>query len=143
MSTCIFCKIINRKADAIIVYEDNNIIAFMDNNPFNLGHTLVVPKKHYKYFMDMSEKEAGILFTIVNRIAKAIFLSIKADGMNIGQSNGKSASQQIFHVHIHIIPRFNNDANHNLFPSRKILNNIDLKKTGNSIIETLSKSNIK
>lgn len=143
MSTCIFCKIINREADAIIIYEDNNIIAFMDNNPFNLGHTLVIPKKHYKYFMDMPEKEAGELFIIVNRISKAVYLSIKADGMNIGQSNGKSASQQIFHVHIHIIPRFSNDSKHNLFPSRKKLNNNDIQITGNSIIETLNKLNIK
>jgi len=142
MSTCIFCKIIEGKSDAVIIYEDNNIIAFMDNNPFNLGHTLVIPKKHYKFFMDMSEKEAGKLFKIVNRIAKAIFLSVKADGMNIGQSNGKSASQQIFHVHIHVIPRFNNDANNNLFPSRKKPSNRVLQKTGNSIIEKLNKSNI-
>lgn len=143
MNECEFCNIINGKTDAVIVYENSDIIAFMDNNPFNLGHTLVVPKKHYKFFMDMPEEEAGKLFKIVNRIAKAIFFSIKADGMNIGQSNGKSASQQIFHVHIHIIPRFRNDAKHNLFPSRKKPNGDDLQKTGNNIINELNKLNIK
>ena len=143
MIKCKFCEIIDSKANAVIIYNNNNIISFLDNNPFNIGHTLVVPKKHYKFFMDMPEKEAGDLFIIVNRITKAIFLSVKSDGINIGQSNGISASQQIFHVHIHIIPRFKNDTENDLFPIRKKINEKDLQKTGDNIIKVLNKFKIK
>jgi histidine triad (HIT) family protein len=125
LNECVFCEIVKRKEKSTIIYEDKDILSFMDKAPFNSGHVLVIPKKHYKYIFDMNEKETGILFRAVNRISKAVFNAIKADGLNIGQSNGEAASQQIFHVHVHIIPRFIGDSKNNMFPERK---NITIRK---------------
>ncbi len=134
---CIFCKIVEGKEDKVLLYEDNYTLAFLDKKPFNLGHTLVIPKKHYKYITNMGDKEICNLFRTVNRLARAVFTATKADGLNIGQSNGLAASQQIFHVHVHIIPRFIGDSN-GVFPNRKQINLIELKKSSRDILEELN-----
>jgi histidine triad (HIT) family protein len=137
---CKFCKIIEKKEKAVILFENNKIIAILDNKPFNRGHTLILPKTHYKFITDMPDREVGYIFKNVNRIAKAIFSSVKADGLNIGQNNGEIASQTIFHVHIHIIPRFKKDAINNKFPTRKSFTIKELKETGKCIQEVLNAS---
>jgi len=86
----------------------------------------------------MPDEEVGNIFKNVNRLAKAIVSSVKADGLNIGQSNGKIASQTIFHVHIHIIPRFKNDVESNKFPARKKFIIDELKKLGAHIQKILN-----
>jgi histidine triad (HIT) family protein len=116
---CVFCQIISQEAPAVQVYEDDEIIAFMDKAPFNLGHTLVLPKRHYAFLTDMSNSEVGRLFTAVSRVAKAISQATGADGLNIAQSNGEAASQDILHVHVHIVPRFRGDSDDGFFPPRK------------------------
>lgn len=101
---CIFCQIISRKAPASIVYEDKQVAAFLSNRPVNLGHTLVVPKKHYANVYEISEEEAAYLFKVTKRVAQAVKDAIGNEAIRIVQNNGKDAGQVIFHLHIHIIP---------------------------------------
>ena len=85
----------------------------MDRYPFTLGHTLVIPKKHFEDILQMSDAEVGRLYCIVSLIAKTISKTLKAEGLNIGQNNGSAANQIVPHVHVHIIPRFTNQQNMN------------------------------
>ena len=107
---CIFCNIIERHAPADIVYQDQHSIAFLDIYPLNPGHTLVVSKKHYATLDEMPPEEVGLLFATVAKVMKGVKEAVGADGINIGQSNGKAASQEVFHVHVHIIPRFSQES---------------------------------
>ena len=106
--TCIFCDILAGKRDGHIVYEDKNHIAFLDKYPIDDGHTLVIPKKHYERITDMDSNDVGEIFSIVPKIAKAVLSGAGADAFSLAQNNGKAAKQIIPHVHIHIIPRYNN-----------------------------------
>ena len=104
---CIFCDILDGKRDAHIIYEDEEHIAFLDKYPIDDGHTLVIPKKHYERITDMAYEDVGKLFSLVPKIAKAVLLGSGADAFSLAQNNGKAAKQIIPHVHVHIIPRYN------------------------------------
>jgi len=105
---CIFCDILAGKREAHIVYEDEHHIAFLDKYPIDDGHTLVIPKKHYERITDMDSNDVGTLFSLIPKIAKAVLLGASADAFSLAQNNGKAAKQIIPHVHVHIIPRYNN-----------------------------------
>ena len=104
---CIFCDIINNKLASHLIYEDEYHIAFLDKYPVDIGHSLVVPRKHYEKIIDMKEYEVGDLFSKIPKIAKAILNTTSANAFSLGQNNGKAAKQVIPHVHVHIIPRYN------------------------------------
>jgi histidine triad (HIT) family protein len=104
MSECVFCQIIQKQISSSIIYDDEQIAAFLSNHPVNVGHTLVVPKKHYENIFDITEKEAAYLFTIVKRMAQAVKDATGAEGIRIVQNNGEAAGQVVFHLHVHIIP---------------------------------------
>ena len=104
---CIFCDILDGKREGHIVYEDENHIAFLDKYPIDDGHTLVIPKKHYGRITDMDSKDVGNIFSLIPKIAKAVLSGTGADAFSLAQNNGKAAKQIIPHVHIHIIPRYN------------------------------------
>lgn len=106
---CIFCDIINKKSSAEILYEDEKIISFLDINPINYGHTLVIPKNHFDNFLTIPDDELSYLSKMTQFIAGVVKRSMKADGFNIISNNGESAGQSVFHFHYHIIPRFSND----------------------------------
>lgn len=106
---CIFCSIISKNREAAYVYENDRFIAIMDKYPINIGHTLVMPKKHYHTIIDMPVNEVGMLFALTAHLAKAVIKAVNSDGFSIGQNNGEAANQIIPHVHVHIIPRFAND----------------------------------
>ena len=125
---CVFCEIINGDLDAHIVFENDFLISFMDKYPLNRGHLLVIPKYHYQFITDMEDKDVAKLFEIVNMLSKHVWKAVDADGLNISQSNGIAASQDIFHVHIHIIPRFLNDTENDSWPARKNFTNEELQK---------------
>ena len=103
---CIFCKIALNQLDASMVYEDANTVAFLDINPRNPGHTLVIPKKHYETIFDLSDKVVTDIFKTVKKVSVGIKKGIKPDGVTIAQSNESAAGQVINHIHVHIIPRF-------------------------------------
>jgi histidine triad (HIT) family protein len=104
MSECIFCQIIRKEAPASIIYEDAQVAAFLSNRPVNVGHTLVVTKKHYANVYEVPEEEAAYLFKIAKRIAHAVKDATGVEGIRIVQNNGKDAGQVVFHLHVHIIP---------------------------------------
>ena len=106
--TCIFCDILDRKHDSHLVYEDEDHIAILDKYPIDDGHTLVIPRKHHERITDMNSENVGKIFSLVPKIAKAVLLGAGADAFSLSQNNGKAAKQIIPHVHIHIIPRYNN-----------------------------------
>ena len=106
--SCIFCDILEGKREGHIVYEDEKHIAFLDKYPIDDGHTLVIPKKHYERITDMDSNDVGELFSLIPKIAKAVLLGAGADAFSLAQNNGKAAKQIIPHVHVHIIPRYNN-----------------------------------
>lgn len=106
---CLFCKIIAGDIPSHTIYEDDFVYAFLDIYPCSEGHTIVLPKQHFTRFTDMSEKEAASLFSSVNKIAKVVEDALELDAMNIGINNGEIAGQTVPHVHVHIIPRRDND----------------------------------
>ncbi len=103
---CIFCKIVNRQAPASVVYEDSQILAFMDIRPVSEGHTLVIPKQHYVDIFDTPQDLLAAVHKVTKPLATAIKTVTHADGISVVQQNGKAAGQDIFHLHVHIIPRF-------------------------------------
>ena len=104
MSECIFCQIIRKETTASIVYEDDQVAAFLSNHPVNIGHTLIVPKKHYENIYEIPEEQAAYLFEIVKKIATAVKDATGIEGIRIVQNNGKDAGQVVFHLHVHVIP---------------------------------------
>jgi histidine triad (HIT) family protein len=103
---CLFCKIISGEIPSKKVYDDQSTFAFLDINPRNPGHVLVIPKKHYLTLLDMPANEVGTLFESARFVADAVKKGSKADGLSLVQSNGKAAGQVVSHVHVHIIPRY-------------------------------------
>ena len=103
---CIFCKIVRKQAPASQIYEDETVMSFLDIRPLNLGHTLVIPKTHYVNIFDIPEKELAAVHKVAKLISFAIKKATIADGISIIQQNGKAAGQDIFHFHVHVVPRF-------------------------------------
>jgi histidine triad (HIT) family protein len=103
---CIFCEIVNKEIPAAVVYEDENVISFLDIMPANKGHCLVVPKKHYGTLLDIPDEDLSELVKVVKKVGKALSLSIGNGAYNIIMNNGKEAGQLVQHAHIHVIPRF-------------------------------------
>ena len=130
---CAFCSIINKKSIAAHVFENDGFIAFMDKYPINKGHTLVLPKQHYQVISDMSLKDIGRLFGLSSHIAKAVIKAVDADGFTLGQNNGEAANQIVPHVHVHIVPRFNDDSEKGRWPSRKTASMEELTKVADKI----------
>ena len=100
----IFAKILQGEMPCVKVFEDNNILSFMDVFPQSEGHTLVIPKAPSRNFLETNPKDIGRLFGTVQRISKAVDLALKPDGIRIAQFNGAPAGQTVFHTHVHIIP---------------------------------------
>lgn len=106
---CIFCKIVRDEIPAKKIYEDSGVIAFLDINPANPGHCLVVPKKHSETIFDTDEDVLKKTIVITKKLASEIRDKLNADGVNILLNNGRHAGQLVSHLHFHIIPRFPDD----------------------------------
>lgn len=102
----IFAKIIRGEAPSFKVYEDDRTLAFMDVMPQSEGHTLVIPKVAAENFFDLPADDAAYLIQITQKVAVAVKRAIKAPGVMIAQLNGSEAGQTVFHIHMHIIPRW-------------------------------------
>lgn len=105
---CLFCKIIREEVSSRKVYEDKDFIAFLDIHPTNEGHTLLIPKKHVEKIYDEGTFKG--LGKALQEVSKGVRKAMKCDGLTILQSNEKAAGQVIFHVHFHVIPRFEGDG---------------------------------
>ncbi len=107
---CIFCKIISGDAPAYKVFEDGDVIAFLDIFPWAKGHTLVVPKNHSPNIFEIPDDDATAVMRAVRRIAPVLRDTLEADGLNLLQSNGQAAWQTVNHFHVHLIPRWAGDS---------------------------------
>ena len=131
MPSCIFCDIISGKGSCYEIYHDSDVIVILDRYPIDKGHSLVITKKPYEKLTDMSIKEVAELFSKIPKIANAIIKATNADAFSIAQNNGKAARQTIPHVHVHIIPRYNDTGT--LWLKRKILNDNELDELAQKI----------
>lgn len=108
---CIFCKIVRHEAPASIIADDAATMAFLDIRPMATGHTLVIPKVHAAYLEDLPAGSAGPILETARRVATALRRSgLRCEAVNLWLANGKEAGQQVFHVHMHAIPRFRGDG---------------------------------
>jgi histidine triad (HIT) family protein len=110
MEETIFSKIIRHELPADIVYEDDSVIAFLDIKPINPGGTLVVPKKWSRNILDIDPESWGKVMEVVRKLAPAVKDAMSASGVNIVMNNEPAGNQVIFHSHVHIIPRHENDG---------------------------------
>lgn len=110
MQDTIFQKIINREIPADIVYEDDATLAFLDIHPNNPGNTLVIPKQFARNIFDVDEETLARVMYTVRKVAPAVKKAVQAGGVNIIINNEQAAGQVVFHFHVHIIPRHENDG---------------------------------
>ncbi|HLI10583.1 MAG TPA: HIT family protein [Alphaproteobacteria bacterium] len=104
-ANCIFCKIVAGEVPSFKLFEDATVLAFMDINPANEGHCLVIPKNHFETLYDAPAGEVGRVAEIATRVAKAVASVLKPEGLNLIQANGAAAAQSVMHFHMHVLPR--------------------------------------
>jgi histidine triad (HIT) family protein len=107
---CIFCKIASKQSPATIVYEDAEVMAFLDIHPIASGHTLIIPKKHCRNIFDFDDTSGQSLMRAQRLVANALRSVFDSDGLTILQSNERAGGQSVFHYHAHLVPRFVNDG---------------------------------
>ena len=107
---CIFCKIVSGEIPAVKVLDEELVVAFMDINPSSKGHMLVVPKNHAENIFEIPESDLATLIKAVKKCAGAAKDALRAEGVTILQLNGKASDQIVPHLHIHVIPRWENDG---------------------------------
>jgi histidine triad (HIT) family protein len=110
MSECVFCRIVAKTIPASVVYEDEQTLAFMDLGQVNPGHVLVALKAHAEDVYALEDAQAAAVFRTVSRVARSIRDAFAPEGLSIYQANGKAAGQTVFHFHVHLVPRHENDA---------------------------------
>jgi len=110
MESCIFCQIVKGAIPSAKLYEDDAVLSFLDINPINPGHALVIPKNHYPTILDVDDEDLKKVAVVTKLIAKALRDALFCDGINVLQNNFEAAGQLIHHFHIHVIPRFEGDG---------------------------------
>lgn len=109
MDECEFCKIVRGDEPADVIYEDDSCLAFFPLNPATRGHTLVIPKSHVQGFWDATPEEAASVTAGCLRVAQAIRRALNPEGLNIINQTGEAAHQTVFHLHVHVVPRWKED----------------------------------
>jgi histidine triad (HIT) family protein len=104
VSDCIFCDIVEKREPASIVFEDTEVMALLDINPLQRGHTLVIPKHHFVNIWDIDPEVLAKIDAVAQRVARKMTSVLGADGVNTFSANGKPAGQEIYHYHLHLIP---------------------------------------
>ncbi len=134
---CIFCQIANKEKEAVIIYEDEYTMAFADIYPLMKGHTLVIPKRHFANIYEIDEETSSYLFKTTSKVAKRIKEVLRPDGINIHQSNERAAGQEVFHIHIHIVPRYIGQKLFVFHIDRKRVDHSHLRELFGPVIESL------
>ena len=107
---CIFCKLANGVIPTNSIYEDENFNVILDMSPATKGHALILPKEHYKNLYELPEDTAADVMKLAKKMAAKMTEKLNADGFNLVQNNNEVAGQTVFHFHMHLIPRYENDA---------------------------------
>lgn len=107
---CIFCKIANGEIPAATLYEDEDFRVILDLGPASKGHALILPKQHAANLFDLPDELAAKVMPLAKQIASKLQKGLGADGINVVQNNGEAAGQTVFHFHLHLIPRYQNDT---------------------------------
>ena len=110
MTDCVFCKLRDGQIPSMKIFEDDKTLAFMDINPLNSGHSLVITKTHAASLFEAELDDLQAAIATAQRVARAIRDGLKPDGLNLLQANGAAAFQSVPHFHLHLIPRWNNDG---------------------------------
>ena len=110
MNDCIFCKIIKGEIPSYKVYEDESVLAFLDIAPVNYGHTLVIPRSHYKNLEEIPEEILAKVIMAVKKVGKSIKDGLDVQGYNVGLNNDPISGQVVPHLHFHVMPRNESDG---------------------------------
>lgn len=138
MVDCEFCKIVSRDAPSSVVYQNNRTLAMMTLRPMARGHILVIPKKHVASLPEMEYETGGELFEVGMKMAEALRASeIESEGINFWLADGEAAGQEVFHVHLHVLPRSETDGIH-LEGPRLDLNRSEMDSDAKIIKEQLN-----
>ena len=111
-SDCIFCKLANGVFPTNFIYEDEDFKVILDANPATKGHSLILPKKHFKNLLDADEEVLKKALPLAKKLSNKLIEVLKCDGINVLQNNNKAAGQAVFHLHIHLIPRYKDQKEH-------------------------------
>lgn len=109
-SDCIFCKLVAGEVPSFKLYEDDRVFSFMDINPFNDGHCLVISRNHARNLFETEDGDLAACLIAAKRVARAVDKIVAPDGINLLQANGSGAGQSVFHFHIHVFPRRHGDG---------------------------------
>jgi len=129
---CVICKLVAGELEVSVVHQDDVCVALMDIQPINPGHALVVPRRHAAYLEDLDTEDGAQVFRVAQRVAAALRkCGVKCEGVNFFLADGEAAGQEVFHVHLHVIPRYDGDgfglnlpADYHDRPRREELNEI-------------------
>jgi histidine triad (HIT) family protein len=135
MRECIFCRIAAGAAPAARILETPRVLAFLDIAPVNYGHTLVIPKEHYPNLLELPDDLWLEIGQVGRRVAEGLRTALLAQGFNLGMNNFEAAGQEVFHAHLHVIPRYFSDGLH-LFPQQSYKAG-DLEKTAAQLRQVL------
>jgi len=133
---CIFCKIIEGKIPCNKVYENKDVLAFLDMSPVNRGHVLIVPKKHSETLLDTDEQVLCKIIKATKKISNGVMKAVNANGINIIVNNFKAAGQIVPHMHMHIVPRFSSDGFTYTEPKKKFSES-EMQKVAENIRKAL------
>ena len=131
---CIFCKIGSGDIPSYKLYEDEDFKVFLDLSPTSYGHALIIPKEHYKNLFELDDTIASKALVLAKKVGSAMMNTLHCDGLNVLQNNGEAAGQTMFHIHIHLIPRFKDDDTKIIFAENSLTED-DAKK----IIDLITK----
>jgi histidine triad (HIT) family protein len=127
---CIFCRIVAGDSPVSTFYEDDLVLGLMTIGPVTTGHAMVIPKQHVAYLADLDEETGRHLWTVIHRTAAAVRASgVRCEGVNLFLADGAAAAQEVFHVHMHVFPRYVGDpfrieADWDIKPSREELDQV-------------------
>ena len=131
MRDCIFCRIASGEMPAVRVLETPTVLAFLDIAPVHYGHTLVIPKAHHQNLLELPDVLWMEMGQVCRQVAQALRAALHAQGFNIGMNNFEAAGQEVFHAHLHVIPRYLGDGL-KLFPQGSYQSG-DMEKTGEQL----------
>lgn len=134
MENCIFCKIVKKEIPSTKIYEDEKILAFLDIQPVNFGHTLVIPKTHFRNALETPEETLTEVIRVGKKIGKALMKN-GAEGIGFSFNNEEASGQSVFHTHLHVMPRMINDG-HKMWDKKEYKSG-ELEETAQKITQAL------